>query len=153
MSDLAQPAPRFREIARGKLGDARIQTALDESTNRLRTHREDAWAGLPGVEELRQRAHEIRMEVIDDLDGHVARFTAALAARGGHVYFAHTAAEASAYVAEVCRRRGAKLAAKSKSMEKTSRSCARAISSRKSPSKKKERGCGLQTTGFSRRPF
>jgi L-lactate dehydrogenase complex protein LldF len=116
VSELAQPAPRFREIARGKLGDARIQTALDESTERLRTHREDAWAGLPGVEELRQRAHEIRMEVIDDLDGHVARFTAALAARGGHVYFAHTAAEASAYVAEVCRRRGAKLAAKSKSM-------------------------------------
>ena len=28
------------------------------------------------------------MEVIDDLDGHVARFTAALEARGGHVYFA-----------------------------------------------------------------
>ena len=56
------------------------------------------------------------MEVIDDLDGHVARFTAALEARGGHVHFARTAAEASAYVAEVCRRRGAKLAAKSKSM-------------------------------------
>ena len=116
MSELAQPAPRFREIARGKLGDARIQTALDESTNRLRTHREDAWAGLPGVEDLRQRAHEIRMNVIDDLDGHVARFTEALEARGGQVFFARTAAEASAYVAEVCRRRGAKLAAKSKSM-------------------------------------
>jgi L-lactate dehydrogenase complex protein LldF len=116
VSDLAQPATRFREIARGKLGDARIQTALDESTDRLRTHREAAWAGLPGVEELRQRAHEIRMAVIDDLDGHVARFTAALEARGGHVYFARTAAEASEYVAEVCSRRGAKLAAKSKSM-------------------------------------
>jgi L-lactate dehydrogenase complex protein LldF len=116
VSELAQPAPRFREIARGKLGDARIQTALDESTNRLRTHREDAWAGLPGVEDLRQRAHEIRMNVIDDLDGHVARFTEALEARGGQVFFARTAAEASAYVAEVCRRRGAKLAAKSKSM-------------------------------------
>ena len=52
------------------------------------TNRRGAWAGLPGVEELRQRAHEIRMAVIDDLDGHVARFTAALEARGGHVYFA-----------------------------------------------------------------
>ncbi len=56
------------------------------------------------------------MEVVDDLDGHVARFTAALEARGGHAYFAHTGAEASAYVAEVCRRHGAGLAAKSKSM-------------------------------------
>ena len=56
------------------------------------------------------------MEVIDDLDGHVARFTAALEARGGHVFFARTADEASAYVADVCSRAGAKLAAKSKSM-------------------------------------
>src|SRR4051794_19623828 len=80
------------------------------------TNRLGAWADLPDVEELRQRAHEIRMEVIDDLDGHVARFTAALEARGGHVYLARTAEEASAYVAEVCRKRGAKLAAKSKSM-------------------------------------
>jgi L-lactate dehydrogenase complex protein LldF len=114
--ELAQPAPRFREIARGKLGDARIQTALDESTNRLRTHRESAWAALPDVQALRERAHEIRMAVIDDLDGHVTRFTDALEARGGHVYFARTAAEASAYVADLCSRRGATLAAKSKSM-------------------------------------
>jgi L-lactate dehydrogenase complex protein LldF len=116
MAELVQPGPRFREIARGKLGDAHTQAALDLSTNRLRTHRVAAWEGLPDVEALRERAHRIRMEVIDDLDGHVARFTAALEARGGHVYFAHTAADASAYVAEVCRRRGAKLAAKSKSM-------------------------------------
>ena len=116
MADLAQPPPRFREIASGKLGDARIQGALGEATDRLMTNRIAAWAGLPGVEELRQRAHEIRMEVIDDLDGHVARFTDALEDRGGHVYFARTADEASAYIADVCRKRGAKLAAKSKSM-------------------------------------
>lgn len=116
MPELAQPAGRFREIARGKLGDSRIQTALDDSTDRLRTHRLAAWAALPDVEELRQRAHDIRMAVIDDLDDHVTRFMDALAARGGHVYFARTAEEASGYVADVCRRRGAKLAAKSKSM-------------------------------------
>ena len=116
MAELVQPGPRFREIARGKLGDAHTQAALDLSTNRLRTHRVAAWEGLPDVEALRERAHRIRMGVIDDLDGHVARFTAALEARGGHVYFARTAADASGYVAEVCRRRGAKLAAKSKSM-------------------------------------
>jgi L-lactate dehydrogenase complex protein LldF len=114
--ELTQPAPRFREIARGKLGDGRVQVALDESTNRLRTHRLGAWAELPDVEQLRQRAHEIRMAVIDDLEGHVARFTAALDARGGDVFFARTADEASEYVANICRRRGAKLAAKSKSM-------------------------------------
>ena len=75
-----------------------------------------AWADLPDVEGLRERAHAIRMEVIDDLHVHVARFTEALEAHGGHVHFARTAEEASAYVAEVCSRHGAKLAAKSKSM-------------------------------------
>src|SRR6266536_2228060 len=116
MAELAQPSPRFREIARGKLGDSHTQAALDTATNRLRTGRVDAWAALPDIEALRERAHAIRMEVIDDLDGHVARFTAALEARGGNVFFARTAAEASAYVTDVCRRHGAKLAAKSKSM-------------------------------------
>ncbi len=116
MAELAQPGPRFREIARLKLADAHTQAALDTATNRLRTNRESAWAGLADVEARRERAHRIRMEVIDDLDGHVARFTAALEARGGNVHFARTAEEASAYVADVCRRRGATLAAKSKSM-------------------------------------
>jgi L-lactate dehydrogenase complex protein LldF len=116
MPELARPGPHFRELARGKLGDAHAQAAIDSSTDRLRTHRVAAWAELPDVEGLRERAHAIRMEVIDDLDRHVARFSAAVEARGGHVFFARTAAEASAYVADVCRRRGATLAAKSKSM-------------------------------------
>jgi L-lactate dehydrogenase complex protein LldF len=114
--ELAQPAGRFRVIARGKLADAHTQQALDDSTDRLRSHRLSAWEELDGVEALRERAHAIRMEVVDDLQGHVDRFTAALEARGGHVFFARTAEEASAYIAEVCTRAGAKLAAKSKSM-------------------------------------
>ena len=111
---LAQP--HFREIARGKLGDAYTQAALDTATNRLRTNRVAAWEELGDVEELRQRAHDIKMSVVDDLESHVARFTEAFEARGGKVFFAKTGAEASAYVAEVCTRAGAKLAAKSKSM-------------------------------------
>ena len=116
MPELTQPAGRFRVIARGKLADAHTQQALNDSTDRLRSHRLSAWEGLADVEALRERAHAIRMEVVDDLQGHVDRFTAALEARGGHVYFARTAEEASAYVVEVCTRAGAKLAAKSKSM-------------------------------------
>jgi L-lactate dehydrogenase complex protein LldF len=116
VTELAQPSSRFREIARGKLGDAHTQAALDTATNRLRTNREAAWEGLPDVEAMRDRAHRIKMSVIDDLDGHVARFTEAFEARGGKVFFARTGAEASEYVARVCLDAGAKLAAKSKSM-------------------------------------
>jgi L-lactate dehydrogenase complex protein LldF len=114
VTELAQP--RFREFARGSLANGHMQAALDLSTARLRDHRLDAWHALDDVEELRQRAHDARMRVIDDLDAHVARFREALEARGGKTYFARTAEEASAYVVDVCEAAGAKLVAKSKSM-------------------------------------
>jgi L-lactate dehydrogenase complex protein LldF len=116
MSTLAQPPERFGAKARTTMADAHIQEAIDISTARLRTHRLDAWSELPDAQALRQRAHEIRMRTIEDLDRHVADFTRALEARGGHVYFARTAEQASSYVVDVCRREGVKLAAKSKSM-------------------------------------
>ena len=56
------------------------------------------------------------MRVIDDLDAHVARFREAVEARGGRTTVAGTAADANAYIVDVCRSAGAKLAAKSKSM-------------------------------------
>ena len=75
VTDLAQPPGRFREIARLKLADGHIQGALDSSTARLYGNRAAAWEALPEVEELRQRAHDARMRVIDDLDTHIDRFT------------------------------------------------------------------------------
>jgi len=116
VTELAQPAGRFREIASLKLTDAHTQGALDASTARLYGNRAAAWQALPDVEELRQRAHDARLRVIDDLDNHVARFREALEARGGRVHFARTAEDAAAYVAGVCRQHEAKLVAKSKSM-------------------------------------
>jgi L-lactate dehydrogenase complex protein LldF len=116
MTELAQPRGRFREIARLKLADAHTQGALDASTARLYGNRAEAWQSVDGIDDLRRRAHDARMRVIDDLDIHVARFTDALEARGGQVHFARTAADANAYVADVCRRAGAQLVAKSKSM-------------------------------------
>ena len=116
MTELAQPPGRFREIARGKLANPAVQGAIEVSTARLRSHRLDAWAELENVEELRQRAHEIRMKAVKDIDRYLAEFTQALEARGGRVKVCATAEEACAYVVEVCRRREAKLVAKSKSM-------------------------------------
>ena len=93
MTELGQPPGRFREIARLKLADGHVQEALDTSTARLMGHRLDAWADLPDIEALRERGHEARMRVIDDLDRHVADFSSALVARGGTPYLAHTAEE------------------------------------------------------------
>jgi L-lactate dehydrogenase complex protein LldF len=116
VSELIQPRTRFREVARRKLADARVEEAIDSSTTRLRSHRLDAWGELGEVEELRTQAHEIRMKAVREIDRYLAEFTVALEARGGHVKVCATAEEACAYVVEVCRRRDAKLVAKSKSM-------------------------------------
>jgi len=116
VSELVQPPERFREVARRKLADARLEEAIDSSTARLRSHRLDAWGELSDVEALRTRAHDIRMKAVRDLDRYLAEFTGALEARGGHVKVCATAEEACAYVVDVCKRREAKLVAKSKSM-------------------------------------
>lgn len=115
-SKLSQPSGSFRVIARGKLGDARIQGALDLSVNRLRDLRLDAWSGLEDVEGLRDRAHEIRMRVVNDLEGYLGQFQRSVEGLGGHVHRTRTAEEASALIVAICERRGAKLVAKSKSM-------------------------------------
>jgi L-lactate dehydrogenase complex protein LldF len=116
MSGIAQPAQRFREVARGALGNEHMQDALDAATARLYGNRVVAWEQLDDVEALREQAHEIRMRTIDGLDRHIAQFTAALEARGGHVVRCATAEDATSYIVQVCRRAGAKVAAKSKSM-------------------------------------
>ena len=116
MSRLAQPGSRFRQVARTKLADAGVQEALDVATERLAGLRAVGWEGLDDVEALRERGREIRTRTIAELDRHLTDFTRAVEARGGHVYFAETAESANAYIVEVCRRTGAHVAAKSKSM-------------------------------------
>jgi len=116
VTDLAQRPDRFRKVAREKLADPHVQEAIRSSVERLRSHRLEAWGELENVEELRQRAHETRMKAVRDIDHYLAEFTQALEARGGVVKVCATAEEACAYVVDVCRRRDAKLVAKSKSM-------------------------------------
>jgi L-lactate dehydrogenase complex protein LldF len=90
--------------------------ATDAATLRLLKGRTAAWAQLDDVEALRERAHDIRMQAIDDLEGHLGRFVTALEATGGVAHMCATAEEARATVTRICVEANAKLAAKSKSM-------------------------------------
>ena len=116
MSELAQVEERFRQVAQGALANTHTQEAADAATQRMLEGRTTAWADLPDVEMLRERAREIRMRTISDLDRHLADFIAAFQARGGKVHLARTAEEANEYIVDVCLRVGAQLVAKSKSM-------------------------------------
>jgi L-lactate dehydrogenase complex protein LldF len=116
VTELAQPGGAFAERARRALADEHLQSALDSGTRRLYAGRRQAWDSLEDVEALRERAREIRTRTIDDLDRHLATFTEAVERGGGQVAVCRTAEEANSYVADVCRRVGATLAVKSKSM-------------------------------------
>ena len=94
--------------------DEHPRKATDAATLRLFRARTAAWASLDDVQALRDRAYEIRMRAIDDLDAHLGQFVTALEAAGGKAHLCATAEEARATVARLCS--GASLAAKSKSM-------------------------------------
>jgi L-lactate dehydrogenase complex protein LldF len=116
MTDLAQPAGRFREVAQAKLADRGSLAALEAATGRFHTAHVKAWEELSDVEGLRERAREIRTRTIADLDRHLADFTRAVEERGGRVHHCVTAEEARERIVEICRAAGARLAVKSKSM-------------------------------------
>ena len=115
-SPLARPRGAFRDAAVAKLADARAQQALDQATGRFMSHRVAAWEEVEDVEALRDAGHEIRSRTIGELERHLRDFTRAVEARGGTVHRCATAADACAAILEICRRAGARSAAKSKSM-------------------------------------
>lgn len=65
---------------------------------------------------LRQAGHEIRLHAITHLDHYLEQAERAVTSAGGHVHWATDAAAACGIVLDIARRRGAKLAVKSKSM-------------------------------------
>ena len=93
-----------------------MQAAFDGVTGRLKEHRLTTWNGLEDGEALRDRAYEIRMRTIDDLDRHLRTFTEQVESRGGHVHLCASDAEARETVVAIARTAGARLVAKSKSM-------------------------------------
>ncbi|HEX2045721.1 MAG TPA: LUD domain-containing protein, partial [Gaiellaceae bacterium] len=116
MSELAQPRGRFRAVARGKAAEPGTLAAFEAATGRFYAARTKAWSDLPDVEELRERAREIRTRTMDDLERHLEDFTRAVERAGGRVHRCRTAAEASETIGGICREAGASLAVKSKSM-------------------------------------
>ncbi len=98
------------------LADAHLQEAYRSSTLRLYTHRLKAIEEVPGFERLRERARELKREVIEHLDFYLEQFARNVERDGGVVHWAETAEEASAAVIEICQKAGAREVVKAKSM-------------------------------------
>jgi len=110
-------ADLFHKKIRAALDDPALQAALDLNARRSREACWRAYTSLPEPwEVMRQRAHQMRAQVIADLDRYLEQFTGCLQANGVLLHWAQGAGDASQIVLNIAARKGAMLVAKSKSM-------------------------------------
>lgn len=104
------------ELGNKTLDDAHLQEAYRSSTLRLYSHRVEAIDEVPGWERLRERARELKHEVMEHLDYYLAQFANQVKRRGGIVHWAATSEDACRIVLEIAQQHGAKEIVKAKSM-------------------------------------
>src|SRR5512135_1513656 len=108
------PRIQFREYS--KQVPPNIPIAIQSATQRLLASRAKAVAQIPNWEELRQAAHDARMETLLHLDDYLVQLRSSVAAYGGTVHMARDATEACSIVVGIAREHGVRTAVKGKSM-------------------------------------
>jgi len=116
MSDTGVHSNEVHELGNKNLADAHLQEAYRSSTLRLYTHRLEAISQVPGWQQLRERAQELKREVIEHLDYYLEQFADNVERRGGKVHWAETAEDACRIILEIARQCGAREIVKAKSM-------------------------------------
>lgn len=98
----------FKERVSEGIDNEFMRGAVSGAQERLRTRRLQAAEELGNWEDWRSHAEEIRQHVLDNLDFYLEQLAENVASRGGHVFFAETAEEASSYIRDVIRQKNAK---------------------------------------------
>lgn len=106
----------FKERVSQGIDNEFMRGAVSGAQERLRTRRLEAAEELGNWEEWRSLSEEIRQHVLENLDFYLGQLAENVAKRGGHVYFAETADEASSYIRDVIQKKNGKKIVKSKSM-------------------------------------
>jgi L-lactate dehydrogenase complex protein LldF len=116
MSEHGVHSNQIHELGKQVLSDAHLQEAYRSSTLRLYNHRQAAIREVPGFERLRERARELKREVMDHLDFYLTQFAENVERRGGIVHWAESAEDARNIVAAIARKAGASEVVKAKTM-------------------------------------
>ncbi len=106
----------FKSNVHEALVDATLQRALGMMKTGFQVKRAQAFAKLPEFEALRESAKAIKMHTLEHLDFYLETFEKNVVARGGHVHWCRTPAEARETVLGICKRLNAKTVTKGKSM-------------------------------------
>ena len=106
----------YTERARQALRDQVLQSALADVQRRLGQGTAALYRQLPEGPDLRHRAHDIRMNAVENLDVLLETLVDKIRSRGGKVFFARDGDAAVTYCLEVARKHQVKLVTKGKSM-------------------------------------
>ncbi|BDH63035.1 lactate utilization protein B [Lysinibacillus sp. PLM2] len=93
-----------------------MRSAVSLAQDSLGSRRLSAAKELGNWEEWRSLGEEIRQHVLENLDYYLYQLSENVSNKGGHVFFAQTAAEANEYILNVMKKKKAKKIVKSKSM-------------------------------------
>lgn len=105
----------FRERAVADLGSAKV-LATNDGARSLTAKRDKAVADYPAMDAMRDRARQIRLHTLGQLDTYLARLADSVEAAGGTVFWAADADEANGYIRRLAADRGVQTIVKSKSM-------------------------------------
>ncbi|WP_153126134.1 LutB/LldF family L-lactate oxidation iron-sulfur protein [Peribacillus tepidiphilus] len=106
----------FKERVDHGIDNQFMRAAVSSAQERLHGRRLAAAEELGNWEEWRSHSEEIRQHVLENLDYYLYQLSENVAKRGGHVFFAETAEEATQYIKAVAEKKQAKKIVKSKSM-------------------------------------
>src|SRR5699024_8522399 len=107
---------RYMDRVKSGLGDRFMRNAISSAQERLKSLRVQSEEGLGNWEDWRTLGEEIRKHTIENLDYYLEQMSNQVIERGGHVFFANTAEEATEYIKEVAKKLHGKKIVKSKSM-------------------------------------
>lgn len=109
-------AVAFKPRIHIEMQDSVMRNAVAMAQERIGTNRQIMVEELGDWEAWRDRAEQIRNHVLENLDAYLYQLSEKVTENGGHVFFARTKEEATAYISQVAARKQAKKVVKSKSM-------------------------------------
>lgn len=107
---------KFKVRVEKEIQNSFMRGAVSSAQEAIQGRKKTVTEELGNWEEWRNHGEEIRQHVLENLDYYLFQLSENVAKRGGHVFFAQTAEEASQYIANIAKEKKAKKVVKAKSM-------------------------------------
>ncbi len=107
---------KFKSRVEKEVQNTFMRGAVSKAQETIQGRKQTVTDELGNWEEWRNHGEEIRQHVLENLDYYLYQLSEQVSNRGGHVFFAQTAEEASTYISDLAKKKEAKNIVKAKSM-------------------------------------